>query len=85
MPRDAPVASRQYAAELTEQNRRAWEHYQECRAVGHFPDDPIVRRLGGLLRRMEDNAMWSAQREQASLAGALRSLVGVLVMGARRA
>jgi hypothetical protein len=34
----------QFAVELSPRNRRAWQHYEQCRAVGQFPDDPIVRR-----------------------------------------
>lgn len=36
---------------LTQKNRRAWKHYQECKAVGRFPDDPIVRRNAHIIER----------------------------------
>ncbi len=29
---------------LTKQNRLAYQHYRECKAVGSFPDDAVVRR-----------------------------------------
>ena len=32
----------------------AYRHYMECKAVGRFPDDPIVRRNAGIIRRIED-------------------------------
>ena len=38
---------------LNRTNREAWEHYQECRAVGAFPDDPVVRRNAALIREAE--------------------------------
>jgi len=44
------------ATELSERNRAAWHHYQECAAVGEFPDDPIVRRNAALLRNLEAEA-----------------------------
>ena len=40
--------------ELSEQNWDAWGHYRECRAVGSFPADPIVRRLAAVCRQVED-------------------------------
>jgi len=40
--------------ELSEKNRAAYEHYQECKAVGVFPDDPIVRRNARIIRELED-------------------------------
>ena len=39
---------------LTEQNRECWDHYRECRAVGVFPDDPLVRHHAALIRDVED-------------------------------
>lgn len=39
---------------LSEANQRCYEHYLECRAVGQFPDDPIVRRNAGIIRQIED-------------------------------
>lgn len=29
---------------LNDTNRQAWEHWKECKAVGSFPDDPVVRQ-----------------------------------------
>lgn len=48
------VPVRANAVELTEQNYRAYLHYLECRAVGKFPDDPIVRRNARILRALQD-------------------------------
>jgi hypothetical protein len=39
---------------LTEANRAAWRFDRECRAVGHFPDDPLVRRNAALIRQVEE-------------------------------
>jgi hypothetical protein len=36
---------------LYPKNRLAFKHYQECKAVGQFPDDPIVRRNAWIIER----------------------------------
>lgn len=55
-PPDVPEGERcpETAIELSERNWRAWSHYRECRAVGHFPDDPIVRRNASIIRSAEE-------------------------------
>ena len=40
---------------LNDANLAAYEHYRECRAVGQWPDDPIVRRNAALIRDVEDD------------------------------
>lgn len=45
----SPEASK----ELSARNRQAYLHYLECRAVGRFPDDAIVRRNAALIRHVE--------------------------------
>jgi len=40
--------------ELSPKNQQAWDRYQEWKATGQFPDDPIVRRNAGLIRQIED-------------------------------
>ena len=44
-PKGTPENSRA----LSESNQRCYEHYLECRAVGKFPDDPIVRRNAAII------------------------------------
>ena len=51
-PGDDPVPAS--AAELDEKNFAAYLHYLECKAVGNFPNDPIVRRNAALIRQAED-------------------------------
>lgn len=34
---------------LNPTNREAWEHWKECKAVGSFPDDPIVRQNAAII------------------------------------
>lgn len=47
---------------LSDRNRQAYEHYQECRAVSQFPDDSIVRRNARLIRLIEDAVALGRQR-----------------------
>ncbi len=59
------------AIELTDDNYRVYLHYQRCKAVGRFPEDPIVEHNAGLIRTVEDcvardeqtklvNGIWAA-------------------------
>lgn len=59
------------AEELTEQNYRAYLHYLECRAVGHWPDDPIVRRNARIIRLVEDAYDRQPMQKILSILGAL--------------
>jgi hypothetical protein len=43
------------AVEPTDRSWRAYDHYRKCRAVGVFPDDPIVRRNAAVVRAVEDD------------------------------
>ena len=68
-PKGTPEDSRA----LTDTNWQAYQHYCECRAVGQFPDDPIVRRNAALIREAAD----SAERELAlRIAGPIGALLG---------
>lgn len=53
IPDDKPK-SRDHAIEPTTQTRRTLTHWFECRAVGVYPDDPIVRRNAAIIRRVHD-------------------------------
>lgn len=60
------------AVELSPANWRAYMHYLECKAVGQFPDDPIVRRNAALFAQAEKVADRIAQLNAAVLGGTLR-------------
>lgn len=45
---------RKLAVELTPGQREALRFYRECRAVGQFPDDPLVRWYAAVIREVED-------------------------------
>ena len=38
---------------LNQANQDCYEHYSQCKAVGHFPDDPIVRRNAAVIAEVE--------------------------------
>ncbi len=44
---------------LTHENQAAYRFDRECRAVGNFPDDPLVRRHAALIRAAEQSAAQS--------------------------
>jgi hypothetical protein len=68
-PKGTPETSRA----LTDANWQAYQHYCECRAVGQFPDDAIVRRNAAIIREASD----SAERELAlRVAGPIGALLG---------
>ncbi len=54
IPTDAPQATSHYAVEPSDRSYRAWRHYRECRAVGIWPNDPIVRRNAAIIRGIYD-------------------------------
>jgi hypothetical protein len=51
-PPDVPETERTpaTACELSEQNWQAYQFHRGCEAVGRFPNDPIVRRNGAVIR-----------------------------------
>jgi hypothetical protein len=57
---------------MTPANRAAWRFYRESRAVGHFPDDPLVRWYAAIIRGIEDAA---AQIPLERLAATLSALL----------
>ncbi|MDB5312655.1 MAG: hypothetical protein JWO38_6857 [Gemmataceae bacterium] len=65
---------RKLAEDLTPQNRAAWQFYRECRAVGSFPDDPLVRWAAVLIRDVEAVAeRQPLERLTAAVAGLVAS------------
>ena len=45
-----------------------YQHYRECRAVGQFPDDPLVRRNAAEIQDVEERyAKWEAAKAQTDL------------------
>ena len=38
---------------LSAKNQRAYEYYQQCRAIGRFPEDWIVEHNAGIIYQVE--------------------------------
>ena len=53
-PGDPPTPAS--AQDLSEKNRLAYLHHLECKAVGQFPADAIVRRNAALIESAEGAA-----------------------------
>ena len=53
---------------LTEDNEQCYQHYCECKAVGVFPDDPIVRRNAAVIEEvLRQTDQLRKAKEQSSL------------------
>lgn len=70
------------ASDLTQVNRQVLQHYLECRAVGQFPEDAIVRQnatvLDGLYREADSH------RTRQALEGAMSGMTKILVTMLKR-
>lgn len=62
-PLGCPNGTPEQPKRLTATNEQAYRHYLECRAVGQFPDDPIVRRNAAIIRDAEDAVNQMEERE----------------------
>lgn len=69
-PKGTPTAGKT----LTPQNLLAYHHYQECKAVFRFPNDPIVRRNARLIAMAERNAEHVMMKHQTEVDTLLRQL-----------
>lgn len=53
---------------LTDANECCYQHYLECKAVGEFPDEPVVRRNAAAIREIEEKfARYEQQKSQSDL------------------
>ncbi len=68
--------TRATAVEMNERSMLAYQFYLECRAVGQFPNDPIVRLCAAAIRGVEDRYD-RFQREKLSIQ--LETLFTILV------
>jgi hypothetical protein len=68
-PGDVPDRKRspETAVELTPRNWLAYRHYRECKAVGEFPADDLVRRDAAIIAGAEQVAAAAQQQELAVL------------------
>lgn len=63
------------AVELTAELRECYRFYRECRAVGAFPADPIVRWAAAVIRSAEDHCeKVQSHRTQLTVLSAVKNL-----------
>jgi hypothetical protein len=72
-----------FYADLLPQNAEALQHFQQCAAVGHFPDDPIVAKNAAILRQVE-RAIERGQRREDFLINSIRTALPTLQPRPRR-
>jgi len=53
-------------SDLTKQNQKVLEHYRECRAVGEFPDDDLVRLNARILDQVFDDCEAVKRRRESA-------------------
>lgn len=58
-----PKGTPEKSKELTQENKRVYEHYLECKATGNFPDDPLVRRHASIIMQTEKEAEQAKQTQ----------------------
>lgn len=71
-PQGCPKGTPEAQKTLSRRNWIAYNAYLESKAVGQFPDDPIVRRNAGIIRQVEDQI----ERQERAMFATLRSGVG---------
>ena len=57
------------AVEISDRNWKAFVHWQECKATGHWPNDPIVRRHARLIQGVVDSVKESRDEISDSMQG----------------
>lgn len=64
-----PKGTPEHQRSLTAQNYQAWLFYRECKAVGQFPSDPVVRHNAAVIDWAERMAFEAkAERRSRELA-----------------
>lgn len=61
---------------LNERNQMAYLHYRECRAVGSFPDDAVVRKNASVIHELEEVSERTEQHNLFLQSAGLASLMG---------
>ncbi len=74
---DAPRPSYYYADEVTDRSWHTLQHFDECDAVGMFPDDPIVKHNAAIIRRVKADCARDTQNKN------LAHMLTVMSLGKR--
>jgi len=53
--RSCPKGTPEKPNTLSPENELCYAHYKQCRSVGIFPDDPVVRRNAAVIHETEES------------------------------
>lgn len=76
IPRTAPRKTREFAEEISDKNYQAFKFHLRCKAVGHFPDDPIVARNAEVIESVIESIRDAKQEELVQTLLAIASMGG---------
>lgn len=64
---DCPKGTPENPKTLSDKNLQAYQHWKECKAVGQFPDDAIVRKNASMIQELVDQAKEHRQMQMMSI------------------
>ncbi len=71
--RSCPKGTPENPRTLSPENELCYEHYRECKAIGQFPDDAVIRRNAAIISDvLEDAKEHRDQQFQSALLRAMR-------------
>ncbi len=62
-----PKGTPENSKSLSPRNHLVYQHWKECKAVGQFPDDEIVRKNAAIIQELVDQSKELKQIEMMSL------------------
>lgn len=66
-PKGCPKGTADKPKVLSSRNMKAYRHWKECKAVGQFPDDDIVRKNAALIQEIVDSVAEHKQLQMMSM------------------
>lgn len=75
-----------FAVELTTRTIEAILHYRECKAVGQFPNDQIVRQNAAVIAQIDEDVKEERQRrnQRDAAADMIASTMASMLAGVKR-
>ncbi|QDU53542.1 hypothetical protein Pan110_59340 [Gimesia panareensis] len=66
-PGSCPKRTAEKPKVLSSKNAKTYQHWKECKAVGQFPDDDIVRQNAAIIQEIVDSVAEHKQLEMMSM------------------
>ena len=66
-PKGCPKGTADKPKVLSVKNRKAYQHWKECKAVGQFPEDDIVRQNAAMIQEIVENVAEHKQMQMMSI------------------